>query len=206
MEAAADRIRQAVRESVEQANKSLGLAALSAAAGQRSEILAAQFELDRRSAMFLLEFDRGFQDRLRRDCTPRAPAETAPSSNWADLSLVDDREIETRVAAERLGLEVAARCEWELRELEGFIATLLPEDPPGPPRNPLRPDRIALAMLQAAETVIEREEMRRTLVAALGASLKELLGHSSLAATQVYTHTGFGELYTIYKQAHPRAN
>ncbi|MCE1155558.1 MAG: tyrosine-type recombinase/integrase [Bacteroidales bacterium] len=36
-------------------------------------------------------------------------------------------------------------------------------------------------------------------------ALKELLGHSSLAATQVYTHTGFGELYTIYKQAHPRA-
>ena len=36
-------------------------------------------------------------------------------------------------------------------------------------------------------------------------ALKELLGHSSLAATQVYTHTGFRELYTIYKQAHPRA-
>lgn len=36
-------------------------------------------------------------------------------------------------------------------------------------------------------------------------AVKELLGHSSLAATQVYTHTGFGELHNIYKQAHPRA-
>lgn len=36
-------------------------------------------------------------------------------------------------------------------------------------------------------------------------AVKELLGHSSLAATQVYTHTGFGELYNIYKRAHPRA-
>lgn len=36
-------------------------------------------------------------------------------------------------------------------------------------------------------------------------AVKALLGHSSLAATQVYTHTGFGELYNIYKQAHPRA-
>lgn len=36
-------------------------------------------------------------------------------------------------------------------------------------------------------------------------AVKELMGHSSLAATQVYTHTSFQELYNIYKQAHPRA-
>ncbi|MDD3077554.1 MAG: tyrosine-type recombinase/integrase [Paludibacter sp.] len=36
-------------------------------------------------------------------------------------------------------------------------------------------------------------------------AVKELLGHSSLAATQVYTHTSFGELQNIYKHAHPRA-
>jgi integrase/recombinase XerC len=36
-------------------------------------------------------------------------------------------------------------------------------------------------------------------------TVKELLGHSSLAATQVYTHTSFEELHNIYKHAHPRA-
>ncbi|NDP20432.1 MAG: tyrosine-type recombinase/integrase [Paludibacter sp.] len=36
-------------------------------------------------------------------------------------------------------------------------------------------------------------------------AVKDLLGHSSLASTQVYTHTSFEELYNIYKQAHPRA-
>jgi len=36
-------------------------------------------------------------------------------------------------------------------------------------------------------------------------AVKELLGHSSLAATQVYTHTSFEELHNIYKRAHPRA-
>ena len=35
-------------------------------------------------------------------------------------------------------------------------------------------------------------------------AVKELLGHSSLAATQVYTHTTFEKLQNIYKQAHPR--
>jgi integrase/recombinase XerC len=35
-------------------------------------------------------------------------------------------------------------------------------------------------------------------------AVKELLGHSSLSATQVYTHTTFEKLHDIYKQAHPR--
>ncbi|PIF05590.1 MAG: integrase [Draconibacterium sp.] len=35
-------------------------------------------------------------------------------------------------------------------------------------------------------------------------AVKELLGHTNLAATQVYTHTTFERLHDIYKQAHPR--
>lgn len=35
-------------------------------------------------------------------------------------------------------------------------------------------------------------------------SVKELLGHSSLASTQVYTHNSLAELKNIYKDAHPR--
>lgn len=36
-------------------------------------------------------------------------------------------------------------------------------------------------------------------------AIKEILGHSSLAATQVYTHNTVEKLKKIYKQAHPRA-
>ena len=36
-------------------------------------------------------------------------------------------------------------------------------------------------------------------------SVKELLGHESLAATQVYTHISLGELKQNYAAAHPRA-
>ena len=35
-------------------------------------------------------------------------------------------------------------------------------------------------------------------------SVKELLGHSSLASTQIYTHNSLSELKSVYKEAHPR--
>ena len=37
-------------------------------------------------------------------------------------------------------------------------------------------------------------------------SLQELLGHSSLAATQLYTRVNMSEISNIYAHAHPRAN
>lgn len=36
-------------------------------------------------------------------------------------------------------------------------------------------------------------------------SIKELLGHSSLAATQVYTHTSLDKLKDVYRKSHPRS-
>ncbi|MBV9963622.1 MAG: tyrosine-type recombinase/integrase [Parafilimonas sp.] len=36
-------------------------------------------------------------------------------------------------------------------------------------------------------------------------AVKELLGHSSLAATQVYTHNSIGKLKEVFNKAHPKA-
>ena len=36
-------------------------------------------------------------------------------------------------------------------------------------------------------------------------AVKELLGHSSLAATQVYTHNSIAELKKVHIKAHPRS-
>lgn len=37
-------------------------------------------------------------------------------------------------------------------------------------------------------------------------SIKELLGHSNLAATQIYTHNSIDQLKQLYNQAHPRGD
>jgi len=36
-------------------------------------------------------------------------------------------------------------------------------------------------------------------------AIKEILGHSSLSATQIYTHNSFKKIKKIYKQSHPRS-
>ncbi len=36
-------------------------------------------------------------------------------------------------------------------------------------------------------------------------AIKELLGHSNLAATQIYTHNSINRLIEVYEQAHPKA-
>ena len=79
---------------------------------------------------------------------------------------------------------------------------------------PMAVERIVAAELGKVDSIAGRKSphvLRHTLATELlekGAdlnSIKELLGHSSLAATQVYTHNTIGQLKNVYNNAHPRA-
>ena len=84
----------------------------------------------------------------------------------------------------------------------------------GEPLYPVLVDRIVKRELQGVKGVTGKRSphvLRHTLATELlnaGTdlnSIKELLGHSSLAATQVYTHNSIAKLKKVYQTAHPRA-
>jgi len=82
--------------------------------------------------------------------------------------------------------------------------------------QPLKPEQIYMqikaALLQVSPRAYRGPHLLRhtfaTWLLDQGAELnavKELLGHSSLAATQIYTHTTLEKLKAAYSQAHPKA-
>ncbi len=84
--------------------------------------------------------------------------------------------------------------------------------PSGIPLYPTFVDRAVKAELGKEKTITSRKSphvLRHTLATELlndGVglnSIKEMLGHSSLAATQVYTHNSIEKLKNTYNQAHP---
>lgn len=85
--------------------------------------------------------------------------------------------------------------------------------PDGEPLYPMLVYRIVHKYISSVSTLSKRSPhvLRHTFATAMlnnGAELeavKELLGHSNLAATEVYTHTTFEQLQKNYKLAHPRA-
>lgn len=97
------------------------------------------------------------------------------------------------------------------RELFGDVENFIVTDK-GSPAYPELIYRIVTNSMKKVSSLSKRSPhvMRHTFAGALlnsGAeinSVKELLGHASLAATQVYTHTSFEQMRQIYKNAHPR--
>ena len=177
LEAAVQRIKLAVRSAVERTVESLGLAALAAQqAFQRDVLLEAQFELNRRSAGFTLAFNEAYDQRVMREAGGAAGAQPGQvATNWDALSLVADSEVEQQISAERFGMDIAHVCEWELRELNGFIAALLGYNGNDKDLNPLRPEIVGHAMMRGIDTVSERPEVRKLLATEMGRSLGGLL-------------------------------
>jgi hypothetical protein len=179
LQAAMQRIKQASRLAAERSVDSLGLAALSALSlRERDDLLSAQFELNKRVAGFSTAFSDALDRRVAR-ATGALPGGTAPTNfgalGWESLSLVDDQEVEAQVLADRFSLAILHDSEWELRELDAYIGSLLHLTRPDPQRNPLRPESVGMALVAGTEAVSERPEIRKLLTAEIGRAMTGLM-------------------------------
>ena len=178
LESAVQRVRMAARTAAEHTVDSLGLAALGTnSVLQRDALLGAQYELNRKLAIFALTFNESLDTDVARQVgtlTPSTGPAVTPDSlvaSWESLTLMDDHEVEIHISADRFALEISHACEWEIRELDAYMGTLMGLDAAEHDRNPLRAEVVGQAMIRAIESVSDRAEVRKVLSTEIGRSL-----------------------------------
>ncbi|WP_416758074.1 DUF1631 family protein [Roseateles sp. So40a] len=166
VDAALQRVRLAAEQAAERGAEGLGLAALSSGqAKRRDALLSAQFLFRKHQALFSQRFDQSMRQQAAE--APSAGGATAPSARsapkatqWDELSLMDDDQVNTMVATDRIGLALGHQSEWELREVNSYMGDIpgIAED-----RHPLRPQAIAQALIESVNAVTDDADTRQLL-------------------------------------------
>ena len=164
VDAALQRVRLAAEQAAERGAEGLGLAALSSGqAKRRDALLSAQFIFRKHQALFSQRFDQSMRQQAAEAPGAGTPgtAKAAPkATQWDELSLMDDDQVNTLVATDRIGLALGHQSEWELREVNSYMGDIpgVDED-----RHPLRPQAIAQALIEAVNAVTDDPDTRQVL-------------------------------------------
>lgn len=177
LHAAALRIQGVVGATAERLADTLGSSALPFGSS-RQDIAVLQADLQRRLPAFNMEFGSVLRERMQSELLQQ-DENTRPSlvatTNWEALSLVGDAEVDARVNTDRLSMELAHDCEWELRELDSHVGALLQARRMRPERNPLRTEVVARALLAAIQMVNPDAPQRKILAREFGRALAPAL-------------------------------
>jgi hypothetical protein len=169
------------RRACEQALLQLAAAAeASANVFERDSLLIGHFELNRQQALFISAFQDALQERVRRDWQGNALAGGGnASTDWQSLSLVDDREVEAQVAADRLAMQLAQAADAQWQQWQAFTHALQRPDAAGGAKPALRAETIAHAAQRALLGLSTRDDVQRvletTFYRCLGAALPDAL-------------------------------
>ncbi|MGA0609783.1 DUF1631 family protein [Caldimonas sp. KR1-144] len=142
----------------------------------RAVISRAQFDLRLQLGAFSQQFGLTLRESVGQESLPtRTSTRSLASTTFESLSLVDDHAEDERVSAHRLSTDIEHDCEWELRELDSLVGSLLGLGRPDHERNPLRPEAIGRALFRATETVTDDPIERKLLARELGRALAPVM-------------------------------
>lgn len=190
MQTAVQRILSTVADMASRTVDVLGMLALSAKSNaDRQAYMAAQYDFQHKLSSFNMTFSAVLNEKVAQELHPRSSRSFA-ATDWTALSLVGDSEVEEQVTAHRLGLAIEHECEWELRELDAYMGSLLGLGRPDPERNPIRPEIVGKALFRALESVTPDAAVRKTLARETGHALAKAMRQCYAAIVADMTSRG----------------
>ena len=177
LDAAMNQIKATVASVADRVSDTLGLMSRSATRTSDRDVMnSAQFELRRNMGPFQLAFRDKLRERVDRELMPRADlTRKLAATDWQSLSLVDDNEMEGLMFSDRIGQLIIHECETELRELAGYIGSLLRLVGADAEHNPLRAEIVGAATYHAIEVASDQPEVRKLLARDLGTAVAKAM-------------------------------
>jgi hypothetical protein len=177
LDAAMNQIKATVASVADRVSETLGLMSRSATRTSDRELMnTAQFDLRRNMGPFQLAFRDKLRERVDHELTPRIEmARKLAATDWQSLSLVDDNEMEGMMYSDRIGQLITHECEAELRELGGYMGSLLGLGSADAEHNPLRAEIVGAAVYHAIEAATDQPDTRKLLARELGTAFAKAM-------------------------------
>ena len=160
--AAQDKIRATVDATVvDVANSLLMLMKSAATYRERGQLAFAQIHILENRALFVSSFATSLGERIDEDIARRSDSRATGETDWQSISLVDEGQIEEKISFERIGQLISHRSEAELRDLDGYMSSLLQHGWADPQKNPLRGAVLGSALHKAIEKITDEPDTQK---------------------------------------------
>jgi len=154
---------------VEVANNLLVLMKSASTYRERGQLAFAQIHILETRELLLGSFATALRERIADDVASHGEARNqATTTDWQSIGLVDEGQIEEKISFERIGQLISHASEAELRELDGYMSSLLGHRWADPRRNPLRGAILGSALHKAIEKVTDEVDTQKIFGRELG--------------------------------------
>ena len=189
--AAQDRIRATVAAAVvEVANNLLMLMKSAATYRERGQLAFAQIHILESRELLLTSFAASLRERVEDDVAARSENRATGETDWQSISLVDEGQIEEKISFERIGQLISHRSDAELRELDGYMSSLLRHGWADPKKNPLRGAVLGSALHKAIEKVTDEPDTQKIFGRELGQAMANAMPACYLEIVAVLKQRG----------------